>query len=110
MGVLVLAGCLTTRPVERPELQQLPPKQAVAVYRDGRGTLIDSVEVRGDTLIGRTLAKIPNGPRPLFSLPIAEADSIQLAHPDANGLKLFLLPIALIGGFFLYASAVMGGD
>jgi hypothetical protein len=107
---LVLGGCLTTRPVELPELQQLPPKQAVAVYRSGRGTLIDSVQVRGDTLTGRTLAKFPDGPRPLFALPLVEADSIRLAHPDANALKLFMLPIAVITGFVIYLNAVWGGD
>lgn len=82
----------------------------MAVYSDGRATLIDSVQVRGDTLFGRTLAKFPNGPRPLLTMPLAEADSIRLAHPDANALKLFLLPIAVITGFVIYLNAVWGGD
>lgn len=82
----------------------------MAVYRDGRGTLVDSVRLRGDTLFGRTLAKVPNGPRPPFELPLVEADSIRLAHPDANALKLFMLPIAVITGFVIYLNAVWGGD
>lgn len=62
---------------------------------------MDSVQIRSDTLFGRTLAKFPDGPRPMFVVPLAEADSIRTAHPDRSALVLFAIPIGLALAFAL---------
>ena len=100
--LLSVAGCFGGQRVEPVAATQAGPDKAFTVFSAGNATMVDQLALSGDSLLGSTIPPHPNAPRTRLSLPLAAVDSIVEAHPDRQGLALFLVPVAVVGGFLVW--------
>ena len=105
VGVTIaLLGCAGGARVDLPTAARADSTAAFRLYHGTEVVAVDHLRLSNDSVIGLRLREHPNATRIPLAILASAVDSITVVHPDREGLQLFLIPVAIIGGFLLWLS------
>jgi hypothetical protein len=105
-ATLALLGCAGGARVDLPTAARADSTTAFRLYHGTEMVTVDHLRLSEDSVTGLRLREHPNAVQVTVAIPVSEVDSVKLSHPDREGLALFLVPVAIIGGFLLWMSTM----
>ena len=106
VATLALLGCAGGTRVDLPTAARADSTATFRLYHGSQVVTVDHLRLTQDSVTGLRVREHPNAAQLAVAIPVAEVDSVKLTHPDQDGLALFMLPVAIVGGFLLWMSTM----